>query len=109
MFSDAQNIFIIESFFRNGNKIKKDLHLYPYRVTAIHKLLPNDVPQRLNFCEWFLNNFQEENGGAFEKIFFTDEAYYYLSGYIYFIKRQQKCLIGWLFMKNGFDDKKIEK
>lgn len=62
--------------------LKKDLHLYPYRVTAIHELLPNDVPQRLNFCEWFLNNFQEENSGAFEKTFFTDEAYFYLSGYV---------------------------
>lgn len=60
--------------------LKKDLHLFPYRLTSVHELLPVDPPVRLQFCEWFLNTL--DNDDMLEKTFFTDEAWFYLSGYV---------------------------
>ncbi|RZC38512.1 hypothetical protein BDFB_005194 [Asbolus verrucosus] len=31
------------------NMLHKDLHLYPYRITAVQELLPADYPRR-QFC-----------------------------------------------------------
>lgn len=61
--------------------LKKDLHCHPYRLQAFHELLPNDRPQRLQFCQWSMNNFIN-NEDVFEKSFFTDEAWFHLSGYV---------------------------
>jgi hypothetical protein len=49
--------------------LKEDLHLFPYQLTAVQELHVNDLPQRLNYCQWFLN---------------TDDvlAYFHLSGYV---------------------------
>lgn len=61
--------------------VRQDAHLYPYRLTAIQELLPHDIPERLHFCQWFLdvlNNNQE----ALRKTFFTDEAWFYRQGYV---------------------------
>jgi hypothetical protein len=35
--------------------VKKDLHLFPYRHTSVQELHPADLPQRLEYCQWFLN------------------------------------------------------
>jgi hypothetical protein len=35
--------------------VKKDLHLFPYRLTSVQELHPPDLPQRLEYCQWFLN------------------------------------------------------
>jgi hypothetical protein len=59
--------------------LKEDLHLFPYRLTAVQELHVNDLPQRLNYCQWFLNTIADD---VLEKTFFTDEAYFHLSGYV---------------------------
>jgi hypothetical protein len=59
--------------------LKEDLHLFPYRLAAVQELHVNDLPQRLNYCQWFLNTIADD---VLEKTFFTDEAYFHLSGYV---------------------------
>ncbi|KAJ3644104.1 hypothetical protein Zmor_026777 [Zophobas morio] len=59
--------------------LEKDLHLFPYRLTSVHELHPTDFPQRVQYCEWFLNTL--DLGDHLEKTFFIDEAYFHLSGY----------------------------
>jgi hypothetical protein len=59
--------------------LKEDLHLFPYRLAAVQELHVNDLPQRLNYCQWFLNTIADD---VLEKTFFTDEAYFRLSGYV---------------------------
>jgi hypothetical protein len=60
--------------------VRKDLHMYPYRVTAVQELLPIDYPRRLEFCNWVIN--MENNESILEKLIFTDEAWFHLSGYL---------------------------
>jgi hypothetical protein len=61
--------------------LKQDLHLHPYRLQLVHELLPNDRPRRQQFCQWFMENFQN-NGAILEKTFFSDESWFHLSGYV---------------------------
>ena len=51
--------------------LKKDLHLFPYRITAVQKLLEVDYLRRVEFCEWFLSNFGDE---LFNKTFVSDDS-----------------------------------
>lgn len=60
--------------------LHKDLHFYPYRLTAVQELLPADHPRRLQFCRWFLDTFNDEQ--SLSKVFFTDESWFYLTGYV---------------------------
>lgn len=55
--------------------------LYPYRISMLHELTPPDYPRRVEFCQWFRNQFGE-NVGNMETIFFSDEAWFHLSGYV---------------------------
>jgi hypothetical protein len=58
--------------------VKKDLHLFPYRLTSVQELHPVDLPQRLEYCQWSLNTLDVH----LDKTFYTDEAYFHLSGYV---------------------------
>lgn len=51
-------------------KILHDQQLYPFRLQKVQKLLPGDLPRRLDFCNWMLH----QNEHFFRKIFFTDEC-----------------------------------
>lgn len=59
--------------------LKKDLHLHPYRLTAVHQLLPPDYARRVQFCRWFLANM---DNNMLDLSFFSDEAWCHVSGYI---------------------------
>lgn len=59
--------------------LKKDLHLFPYRMTCFQEILQVDHPRRITFCQWFLNNFDDN---LLDKTFFSDEAWFYLNGYV---------------------------
>lgn len=62
--------------------VKKKLKLFPYKVTAMQELKPTDPGKRLEYCEWF-NNFIQQNGiDVLDETFFTDEAWFHLSGYM---------------------------
>jgi hypothetical protein len=56
------------------------LKFFPYRVRVVHELKPADYGKRENFCKWFLNFI--ENDEILDITFFTDEAWFHLSGYI---------------------------
>jgi hypothetical protein len=58
----------------------KKLKLHPYRVSVIHELKPADYNKRVKYCEWFLKFI--ENDSVLNYTFFTDEAWFHLSGYI---------------------------
>lgn len=60
--------------------LKKDIQLYPYRVTAVQELLEIDYPRRLQFCNWFVN--MNNNGELSQRVIFTDEAWFYKKGYL---------------------------
>jgi hypothetical protein len=60
--------------------LKKDLHMHPYKLTAVHELLPPDYEKRVEFCQWFLTNLNDNN--ILDKSFFSDEAWFEMSGYV---------------------------
>lgn len=59
--------------------LKKDLHLFPYRMTCYQEIKEIDYPRRITFSQWFLNNFDNE---LLDKTFFSDESWFYLNGYV---------------------------
>ena len=62
--------------------VRKELKLYPYKVRAVQELKDTDFRKRMEYCEWF-NNFIAANGeDILDVTFFTDEAWFHLSGYI---------------------------
>ena len=65
-----------------------DLHLHLYRVQLTQQLKPADHSQCCRYVEWVLDQ-QAVNGNYSNKIFFSDEAHFTLSGYV----NKQNCCI----------------
>lgn len=59
--------------------LKKDLNMYPYKMQSFQALLQTDHPRRLAYCQWF-NNLM--NNDLLNLTFFSDEAWFHLSGYV---------------------------
>jgi len=57
--------------------IHSDLHLFPYKITVMHKLTATDKEQRLQFTLWAM-----EEEAVLHNTWFTDEAYFHLNGVI---------------------------
>jgi hypothetical protein len=59
----------------------KNLHLRPYKITQVQVIEECDYGRRTHFCNWFL---QAVHKGVLDPklTFFTDEAWFHLSGYI---------------------------
>jgi hypothetical protein len=59
----------------------KNLHLRPYKITRVQVIEEYDYGRRTHFCNWFL---QAVHDGALDPklTFFTEEAWFHLSGYI---------------------------
>jgi methylphosphotriester-DNA--protein-cysteine methyltransferase len=53
--------------------LKRDLHLYPSRMTSVPELLAADPAQTFQFCKCFLNTLHNDDA-TLNKTFFTDEA-----------------------------------
>jgi hypothetical protein len=55
------------------NILKKDIHLYPYRVQVVQQLLESDypVPTCVQYWHWFLNTMNEN---LLNWSFFSDES-----------------------------------
>lgn len=53
-----------------------DNHAYK----CFYELLPMDYPNRLEFCQWLQNNLNNKDN--FNTVFFSDEDWFYLSGYV---------------------------
>jgi hypothetical protein len=61
--------------------MRKVLKFYPYRRQVFHKLIPGDYAKRVNYCRWF-KNLIRGNTGVLDQVFFTDVAWFHLSGYV---------------------------
>jgi hypothetical protein len=61
------------------NILKKDIHLYPYRLQAVPQLLEADYLVCVEYCHWFLNTMNEN---LLNWSFFSDESWFYLDGYV---------------------------
>ena len=46
----------------------------------MQQLLPQDFDARVRYCQWFLQNMNRNE--ILDRTFFTDEAYFHLSGYV---------------------------
>jgi hypothetical protein len=58
-----------------------NLHLRPYKITQVHAIEEWDYGRRTHFLNWFLKAIHD--GVLDPKLtFFTDEAWFHLSGYI---------------------------
>jgi hypothetical protein len=57
----------------------KQAKIRPYRVTAVQELAEPDKFKRVHYCNWFLN-LVERNPGILTMAWFTDEAWFRLSG-----------------------------
>ena len=67
------------SHFTCNQILRKDLGLYPYRLTSVQQLLPTDYPTREEFSRWFLATMTDD---ILNRTFFSDEAWFHLSGYV---------------------------
>jgi hypothetical protein len=59
----------------------KNLHPWPYKITQVQVIEGGDYGRRTHFCNWF---FQAVHDGVLDPklTFFTDEAWFHLSGYV---------------------------
>lgn len=60
--------------------VTKNLHMFPYKVSVVQRLLPLDFEKRMRFCQWFNENLN--NDDILDLTFFSDEAWFHLSGYV---------------------------
>lgn len=61
--------------------LKKNLHLFPYKILLVQKLLLRDHNQRLEYSNAIVN-LQKKFDNFSEKIMMSDEAHFYLSGHV---------------------------
>ena len=72
-----QNRFIsLGSFF---TAVCHELHLFPYKLNAVHELLQTDFNKRAMYCNWFR---QHCDANLLEETYFFDESLEQLSGFI---------------------------
>src|SRR5699024_11571821 len=60
--------------------VKKRLHMHLYKITTVQELSPVDFRRRMEYCNWFLNNLDDNR--LLDLSFFSDEAWFHLSGYV---------------------------
>lgn len=66
--------------------LTNDLHLFPYKIQTVQELKVQDVAQRLQFAETFLN-MCEHDLSVIDNLYMSDEAHFHLSGYV----NKQNC------------------
>ena len=59
--------------------LKKMIHMFPYKVTRVHQLLPADYAQRKAFATWCIDNLSEDQN-FLRRIVFSDECVFHVSG-----------------------------
>jgi hypothetical protein len=70
-------------WFATSHKVvREELQLFPYKVRAAQEMKPADHEKRIRYCEWFTNFIQMKTVDILDVTFFTDEAWFHLSGYI---------------------------
>jgi len=59
----------------------KKAKLRSYLVSYVQELLPMDHEKRVRYCLW-ITDFLTQSPGILDVTFFTDEAWFHLSGYV---------------------------
>lgn len=54
--------------------------MYPYKITVVQELFDCDWRARVQYCEWFNENLNDDN--VLNITFMSDEAWFHLSGYV---------------------------
>lgn len=67
---------------RNVRRCLKKLKLTPYRLTCLQELLPADHERREHYCRWLIRFLRNHGADAFDKVYYTDEAWFHLAGYV---------------------------
>ncbi len=62
-------------------KTLKEEGFFPYQISELHELKPEDYSPSYDYCDWFFNKFGR-NVETMSTIFFSDEAGFHLSGYV---------------------------
>ena len=62
--------------------LKSYFQLYPYRIQIKQTLTQNDMEKRVETCRWFKSKI-EELADFLQNVWFSDEAHFSLSGYVY--------------------------
>lgn len=60
--------------------VRRELQLFPYRIMAVQELKITDHEKRLRYCRWFNQFIKENTPAVLDVTFFTDEAWFHLSG-----------------------------
>ena len=87
--------------------LKLDLRLKPYVIQVHQRLTPLHAQQRIEMCQWFLQEI-EQNRNFLDNIWFSDEAHFYLNGHV-----NNKNFVFWESQKpdevyeKGLHDKKV--
>lgn len=63
-------------------KATKLLGLTPYKIQKSYKTAPNNPHSRLHYCQW-LKGSKNNTVNVLDTAFFSDEAWFHLSGYVY--------------------------
>jgi hypothetical protein len=74
----SQEIGLSRSTCQRAAK-KASLHAYQFRV--VQELKQQDYDKRMTYCHWF-QTFIDENPGILDYMWFSDEAWFHLSGYV---------------------------
>ena len=62
--------------------LKVNLSMKAYKISCVHKLHDDDTDKRLAYCRWFDNFIQTQGEGILDDTFYSDEAWFHLSGYV---------------------------
>ncbi|PNF34202.1 hypothetical protein B7P43_G17545, partial [Cryptotermes secundus] len=67
---------------RSAQRAMKKLHLHAYHVRCVQELKDLDKEKCLVYCRWFQTFVGNHGIEEFDQVFFTDEAWFHLSGYV---------------------------
>lgn len=68
--------------YGSAQKAMKKLHLRAYHVRSVQELKEPDKQKRLLYCRWFRSFVDTKGIVQLDRVFFTDEAWFHLSGYV---------------------------
>lgn len=60
----------------------KEMGYHSYRISMLQEVQPPDYQKRVEFCDWFIDQFGNSVEKILPSVFFSDEAEFNLSGYI---------------------------
>ncbi len=61
---------------------RKEMGYHPYHISMLQEIQPPDYQKRVEFFNWFVDQFGDSVEKILPSIFFSDEAWFNLSGYI---------------------------